>query len=162
MTHRSIVFITGWLLFTFAVVGWSQPTTLEGKFFASIDAQIAKLAPRHPQLAAWGVVKTTNDFTMPGKWIGPGEFTYTHAMVRANSSDYRSWYRKNGCSIRIKVISEEEYQKLGQGMVKTRVFGERLGDRRVVATVITERREDANLEDALNELIRKAAAGAAQ
>ena len=132
--------------------------TLNGAFLASLDEQIGKLAPQYPQLAAWSQVKTTNDFTVSGKLISPDELIYTLGMRRVHSSDYRDWYGKNGCSIRISLITEADYEKLGTGAVKMGVFGEKLGGRRIVATVITEHPENSKLEQTINNLIRETAA----
>jgi|ERR1051325_3675684 hypothetical protein len=163
MFHRRLFLAASLIWLSWAVSSFGQPAaaggaTLNGQFIASIDEQIGKLAPQYPQLAAWNQVKTTNDFTVSGKLISPDELTYTQDMRRVHSSDYRDWYGKNGCSVRITLITEADYEKLGMGAVKMGVFGEKLGDRRIVATVITEHPENTKLEQTINNLIRETAA----
>ena len=163
MFYRRFIFSATLAWLSFAVSSFGQPTppgaaTLDGQFLASIDEQIGKLAPQYPHLAGWNQVKTTNDFTVAGKLISRDELTYTSSMRRVHSADYRDWYGKNGCSIHITLIAEADYEKLGAGAVKMGVFGEKLGDRRIVATVITERPENLKLEQTINNLIRDTAA----
>ncbi|HEY2953243.1 MAG TPA: hypothetical protein VGK40_11695 [Verrucomicrobiae bacterium] len=163
MFQRRLCFVAGLIVLGFVISSSGLPApandaTLNGRFLASIDEQIGKLAPQYPQLAAWNQVKATNEFTVPGKLITREELTYTQAMRRVHSSDYRDWYGRNGCSIRITLIAEADYEKLGSGAVKMGVFGEKLGDRRIVATVITEHPENLNLEQTINNLIRETAA----
>jgi hypothetical protein len=163
MLHRRLFSIASsvWLglaLSSFGQPATISPATLDGKFLASIDEQIGKLAPQFPQLAAWSRIKATNDFTVHGKLMLRDELIYTQAMRRVHSSDYRDWYGRNGCSIRIALVSEADYEKLGSGAVKMGVFGEKLGDRRIVATVITEHPENVRLEQTINNLIRETAA----
>ena len=163
MLHGKLSFIAGLSLLGFVVSSLGQPSpaipaTLEGKFLASIDEQIGGLAPQYPQLVAWNQIKTTNDFTVTGKQITPSDVTYTQGMRRVRSADYRDWYGRNGCSIHITLITQADYEKLATGAVKMGVFGEKLGDRRIVATVITEHPESLKLEQTINNLIRATAA----
>src|SRR6185295_3282740 len=105
MLHRRLFSLASSLWLGFALSSFGQPATtspatLDGKFLASIDEQIGKLAPQFPQLAAWSQIKATNDFTVHGKLMLRDELIYTQAMRRVHSSDYRDWYGRNGCSIR--------------------------------------------------------------
>lgn len=126
-------------------------------FFAEIDKQIRKFVPEYPQLADWDLQKRDPHWWSTGKKLTENELTYSHSLSPTKSSNYRDWYGKNGCRIRVAVHTEDEFRRLSGPGIKTRIFGLKMIELRIIATVITENPEVPELEQKINNIIHSAA-----
>ncbi|MHC4740102.1 MAG: M56 family metallopeptidase, partial [Planctomycetota bacterium] len=139
-----------------SAVGFEGGDEILSKFFSYLDSTIEQLAAEYPQLVDWDVKKTEPQWWRPGKMLTAKELVYNHALSPSKSSNYRDWYGRNGCHIRISVFTEAEWNRLEGPGIKTEIFGLRMGQFFVVATVITEKPEFPELEQKINDIIRSA------
>ncbi len=137
-------------------VGVEGEAEILSKFFSYVDIKIEQLVPDYPQFVEWDVKKTEPQWWRPGKMLTAEELVYNHSLSPSKSSNYRDWYGQNGCHIRISVFTEEEWNRLEGPGIKTEIFGLRMGQFFVVATVITEKPEVPELEQKINDIIRSA------
>jgi len=124
-------------------------------FLSRIDEEIAGLTDTYPQLVDWREGLEEKDQQIRGKEITDNSMSYSHAMTRTKSPNYRDWYKENGCQILIRVYTECEAARVQGPGVKTQLFGLKMGDRYVAASVITEKPEVPELEQKVTDIIRK-------
>ena len=126
-------------------------------FLSKVDEEITRLIDAYPQLADWKEELEVTDQQIRGKKITGDELSYWHSGTKAKSPNYRDWYGENGCQISIRVYTEFWMNRLQGAGIKTRIFGLKMGDRYIVATVITEKPEVPELEKKITEIIRRQA-----
>lgn len=122
-------------------------------FLKGIDEEISKLSANYPQLKDWDKPQDSNR-NHEGKRISDTELVYYHAFRRVKSSDYRDWYGENGCQVHVRINTECQMRRLSGPGIKTKLFGLKMGDRYIIATVITEKPEVVELEKKITDIIR--------
>ena len=126
-------------------------------FLSKVDEEIARLIDAYPQLADWKEELEVTDQLIKGKKITGDELIYFNSRVKIKSSNYRDLYEGNGCAIQILVYPESMMDRIQGPGIKTQLFGLKMGDRYIVATVITEKPEVPELEKKITEIIRRQA-----
>ncbi len=135
-------------------------------FLARVDEAIGTIASSYPQLADWAVIAQEPQVLQPGPhgWSpgkafprGTRELFYSHGRILSTSSDYRDGYGENGCTIDVLLYTQEEFFRVAGAGVKTQIFGEPLGEFRLVVSVITEHPEVSGLEERVVNIIRSVA-----
>jgi hypothetical protein len=126
-------------------------------FLSKVDEEITKLIDAYPQLADWKEELKETDQRIRGKRITDDELDYWHSVTKTKSPDYRDWYNDTGCQIYIRVYTEFWMHRLQGAGIKTQIFGLKMGDRYIVASVVTEKPEVPELEKKIPEIIRQQA-----
>lgn len=124
------------------------------RFFSMLHEEIGKIADDYPQLEAWGKEKAGAHWTGSGRKITHNQLSYSHNLKQAGSSNYKDAYEKNGCHISVKVYTEKEFMMVAGVGVKTMIFGKKMGEYRLIASVITENPEVPELDEKIYDIIR--------
>ncbi|MFH1437139.1 MAG: hypothetical protein ABIJ56_15635 [Pseudomonadota bacterium] len=140
-----------------AVAGDGETSDARQRFFSMLHERIGKIAGDYPQLEAWGREKPDAHWTASGRQTTHNQLSYSHNMKQAGTSNYMDSYDKNGCHISVKVYTEKEFMMVAGVGVKTMIFGRKMGEYRLIASVITENPEVPELEDKIYEIIRSCA-----
>ncbi|MBN2181688.1 MAG: hypothetical protein JW715_07220, partial [Sedimentisphaerales bacterium] len=126
-------------------------------FLNQVDSEIHKLKDDYPQLADWDKEQTKTALLRTGKEITDTRLTYYHAAFAGNSPSGQDWCENNGCYIRVKLSTGLE-----SPYMKTMSLPLKEGRLLALATVITDKPENRELEQKINEIITTTAASIRQ
>ena len=122
------------------------------RFLDAIDAALAELAPRLPQLRYWSRVR--DGYAAPGKIRGGWNIDYTTGVDPTGTGRYRDRLRgSDACQISIRVYTVEEFDRSPDSGNNNAIYGAQIGSEKVVVTVITANPESESAESAITTAI---------
>jgi hypothetical protein len=133
--------------------GTDEAERRTGKFLDAVDAGIAKLGGRLPQLRYWN--RARNGYGTPGKVRGGWHIDYNTGVNADGGGRYADrLLGADACHVTIRIYARGEFDRMPDSGHNTAIYGADLGDTKVVARVVTAHPQSEQAEAAITEVIK--------
>jgi hypothetical protein len=132
--------------------GTEEAEQRTGKFLDAVDAGIARLRGRLPQLRYWNQARDGNG--TPGKVRGSWHIDYNTGVNADGGARYADRLRgADACHVSIRIYARGEFDRMPDSGHNAAIYGADLGDAKVVARVVTAHPQSEQAEAAITEVI---------
>jgi len=133
--------------------GTEEAERRTGKFLDAVDAGIAKLGDRLPQLRYWNHAR--DGYGTPGKVRGGWHIDYNTGVNADDGDRYADrLLGPDACHVTIRIYARGEFDRMPDSGHNAAIYGADLGDTKVVARVVTAHPESEQAEAAITEVIK--------